>query len=77
MQPGRFTQGSPIRLRQHGTVFILFTKNSQREFFCEQQDLRGGSANWAFAHGNGPIRLRQHGTVFFFHKTFALCANVL
>jgi len=26
--------------------------------------LRGGSANWAFAHGNGRFRLRQRGTFF-------------
>jgi hypothetical protein len=32
------------------------------------QDVRGGAANWAFAHENGRIRQRQQGTFYLFHK---------
>jgi hypothetical protein len=37
------------------------------------QDVRGGSANWVFAHGNGRFRLRQHGTFSFSQKCGTMC----
>jgi hypothetical protein len=37
MQTARSLDASLIRLRQHGTLFLFFTKKSQREFFCEKE----------------------------------------
>jgi hypothetical protein len=36
-------------------------------------ELRGRSATWAFAPGNGPTRLRQHGTLFSFSQKNSRC----
>jgi hypothetical protein len=54
---------SPIRLRQHGTLFSCSQKNSQRDFFCEQDLLASALPEPALSvveWGDIPHQMQDH-----------------
>jgi hypothetical protein len=45
----------PIRLRQHGTVVSFSQKNSQREFFCEKDQVSSALPEGLFNTKRGTV----------------------